>query len=274
MLNKVWIGLVAHEPIRVEGYAHVFPPKAHRTKKTSDLSTLTKKISQNFSRGAYAARGGPAKKKKYPQIYPASAQKTPARQGGRGAAQARSGPFCAVLAACGPSMRPVLPCSPPSRKARRRGAVLRFWVGWLGLFCSRSAPRLFPPTPLGSAKWGRSALFLFPRRASKDLFSPPVLHRQGRVGSALAGPPPTEGQNRPVNGPVGRKMGRFGPPTSTHRPPPHHWPQFCAVGNKRKRPTLGAGRVGIVGHVGNGAVATALDSESIDDTYDTKHTMP
>lgn len=149
----------------------------------------------------------PAKKKKYPQNYPASAQKPPARQGGRGAAQARSGPFCAVLAACGPSMRPVLPCSPPSRKARRRGAVLRFWVGWLGLFCSRSAPRLFPPTPSarpngGAVRWFCSlgSAILFPRRASRLIVTRRFRTSRARwlgLGRPTAHRGPKQAQQRP-----------------------------------------------------------------------------
>lgn len=184
----------------------------------------------------------PAKKKKYPQIYPASAQKPPARQGGRGAAQARRGPFCAVLAACGPSMRPVPPCSPPSRKARRRGAVLRFWVGWLGPFCSCSAPRLFPPTPSarpngGAVRWFCSlgSAILFPRRASRLIMGGHFRTSRARWlghGRPTAHRGPKQARQRPDRAQNGRVW--LGPPTSTaHRPSTGpHWPRILFRGEQ------------------------------------------
>ena len=148
-------------PTHTKGFAHVSRPK-HTNKKNLRLVNADKKISQNFSRGAYAARGGGRKKKKIPPNLPRLGAKT-ARPTGR--ARGRHRLAVGRSALCWPPVaRRCAPFSLSPRRAVRLGAWAQCCVfgGVARPILFLLGPPFVPAHPLGSAKWGRSALVLFP----------------------------------------------------------------------------------------------------------------
>lgn len=96
------------------------------------MSTLSKKFSGNFSRGAYATWPRPAKTKKTPPNLPRPAQKTPARRAGEGAERARSASVWGALWCPwwpGPALRLSPPAQPTGWALRRSVAFCRGLAG-------------------------------------------------------------------------------------------------------------------------------------------------